>query len=354
MGASPWLPLLSQCVPPSALRPYTDTRQVESQLPLGSPATATSAWSLPGTRCSLSLMCARQAFTIALAVGLLAAPLDAKWRCYTSPHFELYSERTRAISETLLHQLELTRKLFSHLNGAPSEPPRITRIVAFRSEQSFKKTFPKAGAAYVLSGASDRRDYVAFYKPYYYSSYELIAHQYFHLQTSEPSLPTWLAEGLAEYYSTVYFRGGKARVGKPPQTIPRQGVGAWPALHQLFDAPDELFAHVEGRAEEGNPRFAKAWELVRMLHLDPSYKGGFQAFATALINGERTEAAFQKLYAKDLQRVEDELAAFARGPAEPGASYVIDWRASEYPIDRRVVDQDEADSMLAELSGELD
>jgi hypothetical protein len=133
-----------------------------------------------------------------------------------------------------------------------------------------------------------------------------VAHEYAHaaLGLKGADLPPWLAEGLAEFFSSLAIMGDKVRLGSPP-------TGRVQALRtaRLMSVPDLLA--VRRDSDTYNTRnhaglfYAESWALTHMLMVDDRYRahagdlvaqatsGGLSVDALAAILG-RTPAEINK------------------------------------------------------------
>lgn len=136
--------------------------------------------------------------------------VDDKWRCYETPHFELFSRADDADSRELLESLELLHAMFLETARIRARMPLPVTIYYFRDEDAFLPYVPAAmrseerTAAFYLR-RPDRAVIVV--SPTWGSDWarRLIFHEYIHHMTAiagdDP--PLWYAEGVAELFSTI-------------------------------------------------------------------------------------------------------------------------------------------------------
>ncbi|HEX9985877.1 MAG TPA: hypothetical protein VGF69_21635 [Thermoanaerobaculia bacterium] len=124
--------------------------------------------------------------------------------------------------------------------------------------------------------------------------HELVHNQ---LAQSGATLPGWLEEGLAEYFSNADVRGELIEVGRPVrehQALMRKRPLI--PLKELFAAP---------RASNlalSSMYYAQSWGIVDWLMR--SDRGAFDDFVADLENGMPSEEALQKHYRTDLETLE--------------------------------------------------
>ncbi|MCC7144527.1 MAG: hypothetical protein IT349_20710 [Candidatus Eisenbacteria bacterium] len=151
----------------------------------------------------------------------------------------------------------------------------------------------------------------------------LLFHEWTHAFTSAHlrEIPTWLHEGLAEYFSTVRVQGNRALIGTPPSGALRildvgramdwREVWAWStdplAIHRLNDGDAELF-------------YAQAWLLTHYLLRGPEHSAErWRRFVSLLRAGADTDAALTAAYEIEAYTLADRLEVHRsrlRGPIE--------------------------------------
>ncbi len=158
----------------------------------------------------------RQAYVvIALAVcALQPARAADQWLRLRSPHFELITDAAERHGPNLLLHLEELRRLFIAQLAVPEDAAGTTvRIIAFKSASEFAayRLIEHTDAYYV--GAPGRDLIVmSLNGP---ADFRTASHEYAHVMANHRGLhlPAWLAEGLAEVFSTARFQPGQAIVG---------------------------------------------------------------------------------------------------------------------------------------------
>ncbi len=148
--------------------------------------------------------------------------IDANWRLYRSPNFELYSHESDKESRALLWDLEILRADFSRRSGLIKRAKLDVTIFWFSSSREFKaykgekhkKSRSLRGyylanpdrAVIVLSPSNSRGE-----------ARRIIYHEYIHHLFAEADFDPafWYSEGMAELLAGIQIEDGKLEVGHP-------------------------------------------------------------------------------------------------------------------------------------------
>ena len=210
--------------------------------------------------------------------GLGAARPDA-WVELRSPHFTVYSNAGEAEARTALLGFEGIRSVFDKvIPGLRVDPPKPMLIVVVEDEAAMKRLFPKfftgqdpSRPAGVFIGGAERNyailrldvDHQAD-QPYF-----VLFHEYTHsiVHQNFPALPTWLDEGIADFYGATQIRADQVFIGRVPR-------GRLQKLRSSVRLPMETLltvTHDSPHYQEGEKTgifYAQSWALVHYLFLD--------------------------------------------------------------------------------------
>ncbi len=224
----------------------------------------------------LGLLVAINAVLVAEACG---APLPP-WRLSRSPHFEVYAQSSDQRATAILQHFEQLRAFFLQQSGWKTPPSTPVRVIVFASSDEYRPYRLRALADAYYVGSGDL-DYIVMNgdDP---RNFNVAAHEYAHLilRASNLQLPPWLAEGLAELYSTLRMDDRGTELGGPLSgrldTLRRR---EWMPLGDLMAVSGAWLQHAErGTADLF---YAESWALTGMLALSPSYAPRFQQFIAA-------------------------------------------------------------------------
>jgi hypothetical protein len=112
----------------------------------------------------------------------------------------------------------------------------------------------------------------------------------------------WFAGGLEALYMDVSRRNGK-------MFLPNVGEVESPRIDKLLSATDGTpkTMGVTAFSDRRKRYRAKAESLASMLHTHPDYRDGYREFFSTLAGGASSEEAFQRVYGKSPERVDQDL-----------------------------------------------
>jgi tetratricopeptide (TPR) repeat protein len=178
--------------------------------------------------------------------------------------------------------------------------------------------------------------------------YNVVYHEYVHslLHANFRWLPTWLDEGLAEFYGNTRFEESKIYLGAPSARVHRlQGVTLIKLDELISENPWRKFRNDE---QQIDLYYSEAWALVHYLTFGPGMEQGakLNKFYSSLLLGEDQKKAFQEAFG-NFKDVEDGLVRYTR--QFMFSSYVAQnppqLKEKEFPF--RVTTQAETDAELA-------
>ena len=282
----------------------------------------------------------------ALACVCAFAQPGSGWRLTRSAHFEVYSQAGDATARPALAWFEQLRAFFQQQTGLILDQQAPVRVIAFRSPNEYQP--------YRLSSASDSyyvgtgsRDYIVM-AGLGADEFRVSAHEYAHLILHASGLhrPSWLNEGLAEFYSTVRIGpNGSTLGGAAPSNIQILRRRAWLPLAELLTTE----AAALGDRDRAALFYAQTWALTEMLVLSPEYGARFPALITALSLGEPSVETLVSVNGKSVDAIARDVHAWVDGRnkftpvALPGVA------AGEVAVEFSDVSPFAARSLLAEL-----
>jgi tetratricopeptide (TPR) repeat protein len=248
--------------------------------------------------------------------GILLAQGPDQWMAVSNSHFEIYSQAGGEAPYKALVWFEHLRAFFTQGDflpeiARPADLP-VLRVIGFRSQQEYAQ-FQLRFAADAYYAGTTHRDYIVMpsLEPRHFA---MAAHEYSHFvfHASGLKLPDWLAEGLAEYFSTLQFSASGYELGGDlparTQTLER---AQWIPLPEFLDFTFESTAR-QGR-QDFDRFYAQSWALADMLMTSPGYRGRLAGLIAALSSGTSSRQAFAEVYGKSLDVVTRDLSNwFAR------------------------------------------
>jgi tetratricopeptide (TPR) repeat protein len=266
--------------------------------------------------------------TSSLQAALAPPSPKEKWLKVSSGEFRIFSNAaardTRRIATDLVTMREALG-IATRLKVRGSVP---VNVIVFRDERGFgpyrdammqRKNAPVAGlffggeeAKFVLLNADTP------------SADRLVYHELTHyfVRNTATSIPLWLHEGLAEYYSTFDSRKDEVHLGRH---VPEH-------VHWLREKPliplGQLFA-VDARSPEYSEEsrqgtfYAQSWALVHFLLVadNGARRRSLGNFLDLLSSGRPTDEAFGAAFQMTYEEMEKALANYVRRPTMQFMSY---------------------------------
>ena len=261
---------------------------------------------------------------VLLAVLTLPTPATAQtrdsWRSVRTNNLLVIGNAEPEKLRQVAVWLEFFHSAFGRLvsrNVLDSSVP--TTVVVFRDDASFtpfKPLYqgrPANVAGYFQPG--DDVNYIAMsLDPRERDPFSVAFHEYVHLrlQDNVPNVPTWLNEGLAEFYGSLQFSGGEAVLGA---TLPYIGL-----LRSRELLPLETLLSIDTRSPHYNEQdktgifYGESWALVHYLMLGggPARQAQFKRFLQQVGRGENAAKALEDAFGMSLDTIETELRAYIR------------------------------------------
>ncbi len=234
------------------------------------------------------------------------APAGEKaWTEVRSPNFRVLTDGNASQGRRIAREFEQMRVVFAaafpkmHLEtGAP------LLIFAPRDEASMKSLAParwKGNApkpAGFFQHGWERQYAIVRLDQDVPGSYNVVYHEYVHtlLHANFQWLPTWLDEGLAEYYGSTRFEQNKIYVGAPSNRINRLRNSVLLPLDEMIgEDPWRKYHNDEQRIDLF---YSESWALVHYLIFGPGMEQGqkLEKFYGLLLQGVDQKKAFQETF----------------------------------------------------------
>ena len=295
---------------------------------------------------------------LAAAVILLTLPasLRAEWVRVESPNFVLFGEIGERRTREYAREFERFREALGRaVPGTASRAAVPTLVYLFENQRSMASYRPLYNGkpveltgyfvtdgtiSTIMLAASDREQ-----------ALRTIFHEYSHLVTSSTarSLPTWVNEGLAEYYSTFDVRpdGRSALMGGliVPHLLLLHGERLL-TLDQLLAVEQESPLYNEGSRR--SVFYAQSWALVHLLlNGEPDRREPFAKYLQRTAGGEPAAQAWRAVFG-DVNIVR-ELEGYVRRAIKKGYLFAFDTVVNETSFVVTTPSAGEAHGALAEL-----
>ena len=254
--------------------------------------------------------------------GALMAANKEAWVEVRSPHFIAYCDAGEAEARRTLEGFEAIRGVFTFLMpGLQVDLHKPTVILVTANERSMSRFVPSpfegkdptrpAG----LFNQGWERNYVLLRLDVSHQDdqpYFVVFHEYTHqvMHQNFPGLPTWLDEGIADYYGTTELHQKNIYLGRIPlgrrETLQHGRMPLKDLLTVTHDSP-----HYQEGSKAG-VFYAQSWALTHYLLMDPEAKkaGLFQSYLRTLAHAQDPLAAAQEGFG-DLKKLEGTLGSYA-------------------------------------------
>ena len=266
-------------------------------------------------------LCASVTLWLSLLCASVAHVADAApaWTTLQAPHFTLVGDTGEKRLHEIAARLEQFRAVLGRLlPNATISTSVPTIVVVFGSQRSYEpfrprfqgKTVPVGG--FFQSGPDV--NYLTLSVDGADDGFGIVCHEYTHLllANSIASVPAWLGEGLAEYYSTFALsaNGKSATIGG---IIPHHVALLREHFVPLADILDvtrrsPLYNEVDKRTIF----YAESWAIVHYLLIE--YPGGETAIAhylTAVASGAPAADAFRSAFRMEPSDLEQQVRRYA-------------------------------------------
>ena len=245
---------------------------------------------------------------------------DRPWTLIHGEHADIIGQQSSKTLREVARQIEQFRAVVGGLIPNAQRPlPMPDRRLRVRHGQG-AAAVPAAldGKPASLGGFfhhDGEVNYIALELAGFDENARIVFHEYTHLllRNATPSIPVWLNEGLAEYYSTYALaaNGKRADIGRP--------IGRHVALLRERFLPLAQLIGVERSSElynEGERQsifYAEAWALTHYLMVEsPTGPASINAYVTAMARGETADQAFTDAFGMTPDAFEKVLRSYVR------------------------------------------
>lgn len=255
-----------------------------------------------------------------LAWGSLSAAPTDPWLRLNTAHFELFTSAGERGGRDAIVHFERVRSFFQQAFGILPHGGNPVQIVIFRSAKDYDPyRFNQVSNAYFETGLD--HDFIVM-QTGAAEAYQVAVHEYTHLLIHQMGrIPRWLNEGLAELYSNLEPRGDEVLVGRLiAGRVAMLASQRWLPLGEVI-AVDE-HSPLYNETTHAGMFYAESWFLVHMLALQEFYSPRFRDLGQALQTMD-TAQAFQKVYGKTVDQVQQDLQLYARSSQLTGRLFHI-------------------------------
>jgi tetratricopeptide (TPR) repeat protein len=302
----------------------------------------------------------RLAFGLAVILGVASgASAEPRWTVVHTESMIVMGDQSANTLRDVALELEQFRAVLGLLssNGKPA-PTAPTRVYVFGTRKAFEPFVPLHNGKPVQVGGFFQRNgdtnTIALSTEGFADDATVVFHEYSHLLvgTAVRSVPVWLNEGLAEYFSTFRLKaGGKSAnigvaIGPHVQLLRQRFL----PLSQLLTVDQSSDLYNEG--ERRSIFYAESWALTHFLMTElPSGQSLLNQYAAAIAAGGQPEEVFTATFGMTPAAFEPKLRNYLRGLSFKAWAYTFDERVQQAApaIPPKVLAPAEADAWLGDL-----
>jgi tetratricopeptide (TPR) repeat protein len=283
---------------------------------------------------------------------------DRPWILIHGEHAAIIGQQSSRTLREIAIQIEQFRAVLGSLIPNAQRPlPVPTVVYVFDTVKDLRPFLPLSEGKPASLGGYFHHDgevnYIALELEGFEENARIVFHEYTHLllRNATQSIPVWLNEGLAEYYSTYVLAGNgkQATIGRP---IPRHVA----LLRERFLPVTQLIGVEQSSAlyNEGDRRsifYAEAWAATHYLMVEvPTGPASINAYVAATARGENPDQAFTDAFGMAPAAFEKVLKSYVRQPGFRSLAYTLAERVQvEAPGKEETVPAAEAEARLGDL-----
>lgn len=289
-----------------------------------------------------------------------AAPRRGSWVEVRSPHFVAYSDAGEDEARRTLEGFEGIRSMFTAILPAiQTDLHKPVVVIVAENAASMAQFLPDAfsgkdpkrpGGMYMRGRDRDLAIVRLDLGHQEDQPFAVVFHEYTHaiVHNNMTALPTWLDEGIAEFYGSTEIRSKRVYLGRIPfhhlATLRRGRMPLKAVLLVNHDSPE----YQEG--SKANQFYAQSWAMVHYLFMNEEARkaGTLAAYLRALSSQPDPLAAAQAGFG-DLAAFEGRIAQYAGRPALSYMDLPLKIAVSDKDFNTRPVNEAEALVIRAEV-----
>ena len=268
-------------------------------------------------------------FALALFAAAGVASAETRWTMVRSGTLTVIGDQSANTLRDIAIKIEQFRNVVgSSIHDANRPLPLPTVVFVFGQRKSLDAVAPlyngKPTDIGGYFGASPLSNYIVLSLEGFEESWQIAFHEYTHLLVNNAvrSMPVWLSEGLAEYFSSYKLMdGGKtAYIGAPLEGRTAMLRDGYVALSQIIAVDRASPMYNEGVRR--SIFYAESWALTHyLLTAAPNGGEGINKYVLAISEGREPEAAFEEAFGMTTAQCDRELRQYVRKPTFTAMRY---------------------------------
>jgi tetratricopeptide (TPR) repeat protein len=302
-------------------------------------------------------------WTLAAALALSTTPLHAAERPWTLVRGQAVTvvgqQPPNALREIAVEIEQFRATLGAAIREARQPPAMPTLVYTFDDRKAMEPFVPlyhgrpASLGGYCLCGGTADANLIVVSLATDSNSSAILFHEYTHLliRNAAHTIPVWLNEGIAEYYSTFRLTAGgrRAELGRPIEHHVALLRGEMIPLPELLSvtASSPLY-------NEGNRRsifYAEAWALTHYLLTErPDGAAAINKYLTSLAANRPPDASFTDAFGATPEDIGQRLRQYVQRPIFKSVLYVLNDRIEVGEPERsRTLTATEANARLGRI-----
>jgi tetratricopeptide (TPR) repeat protein len=303
---------------------------------------------------------------IVVALTLTGTAGERRWTLINGRNVTIAGQQSPKALRRIAVELEQFRAALGSLVGQAGQPPP-TLVYVFDNHRALEPFVPLSQGrpaaldGYCHCGAGADINFIAASLTGYTGASAIIFHEYTHLFLSHAvrSLPVWLNEGLAEYYSTFRLTddGRRVVIGSPVEPHVNAVRGRYIPVADLL-AVDQASALYD-ESDRRSVFYAEAWLLTHYLLVErPNGAEAVGRYLHAVANGRPASQVFLEAFGLSPSEMDSALRRYRERPTFRSRTYELPARLGVDEPDReRTMPAAEAEARLGDVQlrvGRLD
>jgi thioredoxin-like negative regulator of GroEL len=289
-----------------------------------------------------------------LLVTAVAAVPTGKWVEVRSANFIVVGNAGEAQARKIAAQFEQIRSVFrDSLPYTKTNSSPVITILAVKDEESLRELLPEywaekghAHPAGIFIGAYNQFQVAINLSAHGDNPYEGLYHEYYHSVTVPyfPGLPTWVAEGMADFFGNSIISDKTADLGMP-------NAGLIEELRSKPLIPLPVLFKVDHNSPYYNEQnkvsifYAESWALIHYLMLGDhrAHTAAFGVYLSGLGQGASQDEAAAKAFG-DIPKLQENLQAYIGRFIFPALQVPTPARVPDSDLSPRALSQAEVDA----------
>ncbi len=284
-------------------------------------------------------------FALFIAPGNASA---ANWTRVGDGTILVYTPQPTEQANSLLKRLSDLRMVMAQTKLFQVNDGFHLNVIVFNSETEFNHY--RLNAASCAFFAQTRRGEYVVLQDLAPGHVEVSAHEFTHflLAHADVTLPLWMNEGLADFYSSYQISDGRIILGE--SVTGRLSIlrnYSWLPLENLFQI--STTSNYYSDPARMALFYSESWALVHMLVISPEYGPHFREFVDALNSGRSSAESLRLVYNKSQEQIFADLRSYVDRQHLPVLDVALNASHTATAQSAATVSEAEMEVMLADL-----